>query len=130
MQPLKGGDETILVVDDNAIQCKLLSHLLGNLGYHVETVRRGEDAVAFLLANRADLLLLDVVLENGIDGIETYRRVLEMNPGQKALVMTGFAETEQITELIALGIKTWARKPLTLERLASTIRQELDRRDA
>ena len=129
MQQLRGGDETILVVDDDVLQGKMLRLLLGKLGYRVETVMNGEDAIAYLREHDADLLLLDVVLENGIDGIETYRRVRQEHPDQRVVVMTGFAGTEQITELIALGIKTWARKPLTLEMLTETIRQELDRRE-
>lgn len=127
MRQLRGGAETILVVDDDALQCRVFHHLLGKLGYRVETVRSGEDAVAYLREHHVDLLLLDVLLENGIDGIETYRRVQQEHPDQRAVVMTGFAGTDQITELIALGIKTWAWKPLTPDMLADTIRHELDR---
>ena len=118
-----------MVVDDDILQGKVLSHLLGKLNYRIYTVRRGEDALAFLQEQHVDLLLLDVPLGDGIDGVETYRRVRREHPDQKTIVMTGLAGTKQLTELIRLGIKTWARKPLTPQMLANTIRQELDRRE-
>jgi len=63
----------------------------------------------------------------GIDGTETYRRVLEINPSQKAIIVSGYSETERAEEVLKLGAGAYIRKPLTLKRIAAIMRKELDR---
>ena len=79
-----GRGESILVVDDVKEQRELATTMLSRLGYQVNAVSSGEEAVAYLKTNRVDLLVLDMIMDPGMDGLETYRRVLEINPKQKA----------------------------------------------
>ncbi|HEX2987981.1 MAG TPA: response regulator [Chloroflexota bacterium] len=81
----------------------------------------------YLQDHDADLLILDMVMPDGIDGTETYHRACEIRPGQRAVIVSGFAETELVRQAQAMGAGSYIRKPVTLEKLARAVRQELDR---
>jgi two-component system, cell cycle sensor histidine kinase and response regulator CckA len=121
------GTETILIVDDDRMQMDISRGLLEALGYQVEAAECGEKALDWLQDHQADLLLLDMVMPDGIDGTETYRRALEIRPGQRAIVSSGFAESERHQAAEALGAGPYLRKPVKLEALARAVRRGLDR---
>ncbi len=121
------GTEKVLVIDDIYEQRDIASKMLQKLGYHVHTVESGEAAVDYLARENADLLVLDMIMSPGIDGCETYRRIIETRPGQKAVISSGFSESEQIKEAQRLGAGMYIKKPYTLEKLAMTVRGELDK---
>jgi CheY-like chemotaxis protein len=98
-----GGNESILVIDDNQDQRDVAAELLRSLGYSVQTVPSGEAAIEYLRSNTADLLLLDMIMDPGMDGLDTYRQVLKLHPEQKAVVASGFSATERVHELLRLG---------------------------
>ena len=75
-----GKGESVLVVDDIAEQRDVASRLLTRLGYEVHVVSSGEEAVEYLKGNKADILVLDMIMQPGVDGLETYQRVLEIQP--------------------------------------------------
>lgn len=122
-----GGDEKILVIDDDEMQRIVSTDLLNALGYEVCAVESGEVAIEFLKENPQDLLILDMVMPPGIDGAETYRRILKIRPGQKAILASGFSETDRVREAQALGSGKFVKKPLTKSSLATSVREELDR---
>ena len=121
-----GEGESILVVDDVLEQRELAASMLTSLGYRVDTVPSGEDAVAYLKSQAADLLFLDMIMEPGIDGLETYRRVLQVNPGQKAVIVSGYSETERVKKALHLGAGSYIRKPYTIAKVGPAIRDTLD----
>lgn len=120
-----GRGESILVVDDTAEQRDIATRMLQRLGYRVHGVPGGEEAVAYLKTQKADLLLLDMIMAPGIDGLETYKRVLEVNPKQKAIIVSGFSETEQVREAQDLGVGAYVRKPYLMEKIGVAVRDEL-----
>ena len=122
------GTETLLVVDDVAEQREIATMMLQKLGYKLHSVESGEAALGFLRKRKVDLLLLDMIMEPGMDGCETYRRILEEHPGQKAIIASGFSESERVKEAQRLGAGPFIKKPYTLETLARTVRSELDRK--
>ncbi len=124
-----GGSERVLVVDDDRLQREVARELLETLGYRVEVAASGEEAVDRLKEYQADLLVLDMVLEEGSDGAETFKQVLKMKPHQRAIVVSGFSESDQVKEALALGAGVYLRKPVTLEKLAKAVREELDRKN-
>lgn len=123
-----GKGETLLVVDDNDQQRELAMTLLNKLNYRVAAVAGGEDAVEFLKKTPVDLVILDMIMDPGIDGLETYRRLLAVRPGQKAIIVSGFAETDRVTEAQRLGAGAYVKKPYVLENLGTAVRQELDKK--
>ena len=122
------GTEKVLVIDDIHEQRDIAAKMLQKLGYHVDTVESGEAAVDYLARESADLLILDMIMSPGIDGCETYRRIIETRPGQKAVITSGFSESDRVKEAQRLGAGSYIKKPYTLEKLARTVRGELDKR--
>jgi PAS domain S-box-containing protein len=122
-----GHGETILVVDDVQEQREIASVLLSKLGYSVNLVSSGEEAVDHMKTNSADLLVLDMIMDPGIDGLETYQRILELHPGQKAIIASGFSETDRVKEAQRLGAGRYIRKPYTLEKVGLTVKTELEK---
>ncbi len=127
LEALAGAGQTILVVDDVPEQREIAGSLLRKLGYHVETVESGEAAVAFLKSRSVDLLILDMIMDPGIDGLETYRRILKIHPHQRAIIASGYSETSRIHELQKLGGGTYIRKPYTLETIGKAVKVELSK---
>jgi CheY-like chemotaxis protein len=122
-----GHGERILVVDDMEEQRELAVSMLEGLGYRVAAVSSGEEALARLRTEPADLLVLDMIMDPGIDGLETYRRVLEIRPGQKAVLVSGFSETERVRMAQELGAGAYVRKPYVQRKIGQAVRQELAR---
>lgn len=122
-----GWGEHILVVDDVEQQREIASGILKRLGYSVSSVSSGEEAVDYMKNNTADLLLLDMIMDPGIDGLDTYRRILDLRPGQKAIISSGYSETERVREARRLGAKTYVRKPYSLEKIGLAVRAELNK---
>jgi len=97
------------------------------MGYSVTSVSSGEEVVDYLKSNSADLLVLDMIMDPGIDGLETYKRILEFHPRQKALIVSGFSETERVKEAQILGAGAYLKKPFLLEKIGLAVRDELDK---
>ncbi|TSA46181.1 MAG: hybrid sensor histidine kinase/response regulator [Deltaproteobacteria bacterium] len=123
-----GKGESALVVDDVAEQRDVAAGLLTRLGYEVHAASSGEEAVEYLKGNRADILVLDMIMAPGMDGLETYQRVLEINPKQKAIIVSGFSETERVRKTQKLGAGAYVKKPYILEKIGVAIRDELHRK--
>ncbi|MDA8123835.1 MAG: PAS domain S-box protein [Deltaproteobacteria bacterium] len=121
-----GKGESILVVDDVKEQRELASQILQKLNYHVTTAASGEEAVEVLKTRNVDLLLLDMIMDPGMDGLDTYRQTLALHPQQKAVIVSGFSETDRVRQAQALGAGTYVRKPYVLEKIGVAIRKELD----
>ena len=126
IQRYMGKGESILIVDDMEEQREIASGILSKLGYSVTSVSSGEEAVAYLKENSADLIVLDMIMAPGIDGLETYKRILELLPKQKAIIASGFSETDRVQEAQRLGAGAYVKKPYILEKIGMAVRTELD----
>lgn len=121
------GTERVLVVDDVFDQREIAALMLRKLGYNVQTAASGEEAIALLSGDKVDILLLDMIMAPGIDGCETYRRITLMHPGLKAIIASGFSESDRVKEAQNLGAGTYIKKPYSLQQIAQAIRREIDR---
>ena len=119
----------MLVVDDLKAQRDLAQRLLGSLGYHVEAVSSGREAIEYLTYEKADVVVLDMIMEDDFDGLDTYREIVRLHPKQRAVIASGFSETERVKRAQDLGAGAFLKKPYTLSRLGETIRRVLDRQD-
>lgn len=99
--------------------------MLTMLGFTVDTASSGEAAVIKIRNKQYDVLVLDMIMPGGMNGLATYKSILEIRPGQKAIIASGFSNTEDVTEAQALGAGSYVRKPYTVQSLASALRQEL-----
>lgn len=121
-----GKGESILVVDDVKEQRDLAAEMLRKLNYNVACVASGEEAVIYLKEHSVDLIVLDMIMDPGIDGLDTYRNVLAIRPQQKAIIVSGFSETDRVNAAQALGAGAYVRKPYVIEKLGLAVRKELE----
>jgi len=112
-------------VDDDPEQRAIALEILATLNYRGTAVGSGEAALEHLKAHTVDLLVLDMIMPHGMDGLETYRAVLRQHPRQKALVVSGFAETARVQETLRLGAAGFVRKPYSVETLAQAVKTAL-----
>ena len=124
----KGKGESILVVDDVRDQRVIASKILSQLGYSVRLASSGEEAVNYLRNETADLIVLDMIMSPGIDGLETYERIISMYPSQKAIIASGFSETNRVKKAQQLGVGTYVRKPYTIEKIGMAVKAELEKK--
>ena len=120
-----GHGESILVVDDIPAQTALASKMLARLGYRPHAVQSGESAVAYLKDGAADLVILDMIMDPGIDGLETYRRIHALRPELRVVITSGYSETDRVREALRLGAGPYVKKPYRLETLARTVHEAL-----
>jgi CheY-like chemotaxis protein len=127
IQDLKGNGESILVVDDIESQRQIAAEMLEKLGYQVTTVASGEEAINYIQNKMTDLLILDMIMEPGIDGLETYRKILKIRPDQKSIIASGYSESVRVKEALQLGAGAYVKKPYLMENIGRAIRTELER---
>jgi CheY-like chemotaxis protein len=126
LQAYLGSNESILVVDDIPEQREIASSILKKLGYSVTTASSGEDALAQMSRCPVDLLVLDMIMGPGMDGLETYQRVIKRHPSQRAVIASGFAEDHRVKKAMALGVTHYIRKPYTLEKIGLAVKAALE----
>jgi len=123
----RGKGEKILVVDDEKNQRIIACSILSKLGYVTEAVESGEKAIDYLRKNKADLILLDMIMPSGMSGRETYEEIIKICPGHRAVIASGFSETSDVKKIQALGAGIYVKKPYTMESIGIAVRKELNR---
>ncbi len=123
----KGIGQSVLVIDDIEEQRKIAQDTLKMLGYNPFTVPSGEKGIEFLTHHSTDLILLDMKMEPGIDGLETYKQILKINPNQKAIIASGFTESGRVKQTLKLGAGQYIKKPYTIKKLAHALKKEMDK---
>lgn len=120
-----GKGEKVLIIDDIQEQRQIASEILERLAYDVASVSSGEEAIEYLKENSADILILDMVMEPGMDGFETYKNIVKINPGQKAIIASGFSNTENIKNTLKFGAGQHITKPYSIDIIAKAVKEEL-----
>ena len=128
MSEYLGNGQTLLIVDDVKDQRDLAARLLTSLNYKVSSVSSGEEAIKYLKDHQPDLIVLDMIMDPGMDGLDTYKSVLEINPKQKAIIVSGFSESDRVKEAKTLGAGAYIKKPYIKEKLGLAVKKELARK--
>lgn len=128
IEQFKGHREKILVVDDDEGQRTIALQILSLLNYSGHAVDSGEEALHYLSGEKVDLVILDMVMTPGINGCETYRRILELHPGQKSIITSGFSESTDVQQTLALGARRFVKKPYLIGMIAAVIQDTLRNR--
>jgi signal transduction histidine kinase/ActR/RegA family two-component response regulator len=124
---LRGNREAVLIVDDVQEQLEIASKMVISLGYEAVTVSSGEAAIDYLKQNHADVLVLDMLMPPGMDGLTTYEQILAFKPWQKAIIASGFSETVRVRKAQQLGAGEYIKKPYGLEKLGLALKAILAR---
>lgn len=127
-----GGSEPVLLVDDEDIPREMAARMLRQLGYQVTVACDGHEAVE-LLGARAErgappyaLVLLDMVMEDDFDGLDTYRVIARLCPDQRCMLISGFSDGDRVREAQRLGAGSFLQKPFSVRQLARKVRGEID----
>jgi two-component system cell cycle sensor histidine kinase/response regulator CckA len=127
MSSCAGNGQRILIVDDVESQRQIASDMLLQLGYRVDAVSSGEKAVDYLMANRVDVVVLDMIMDPGMDGLDTYKKILGVVPGQKTIIASGFSETDRVRQALRMGAGPYIRKPYTWIKLGQAVKAAVSR---
>jgi two-component system, cell cycle sensor histidine kinase and response regulator CckA len=123
--PLRGGNETVLLVEDEPAVRELTRALLGRLGYRVTDAADPDAAINLAREGRRfDLIVSDLVMP-GMDGRQLMRELGRLTPGVKVLFISGYAETQSSGDPVQCDVNFLA-KPFTPAALAQKVRDALD----
>jgi two-component system, cell cycle sensor histidine kinase and response regulator CckA len=128
IEQFRGHGERILVIDDDEGQRALALQILNLLGYRADCVASGEESLKFLAEEKVDLVILDMVMDPGMNGCDTYKKIIELHPGQKAIITSGFSESSEVRQALALGARRFVKKPYLVGMIAVVIRDTLQSR--
>lgn len=120
----------MLVEDDQADQRRIACAMLTKLGYQASAVAGGEEAIEYVQHHAVDLLILDMIMDPGIGGRETFERIRATHPTMKAVIASGYALSDDVRAVRALGAGSFVRKPYTLESLGFAVQRELRSADS
>jgi CheY-like chemotaxis protein len=123
----EGGQETILVVDDEETIRFLVRDILEEIGYKVIAAEDGYRALEIYGKRMAeiDLVILDMTMP-GMGGRETFEKLKKQNPRVLAVLSTGYSEDERARQMLAMGVKAFVQKPYRIDDLAGAVRRILD----
>jgi nitrogen-specific signal transduction histidine kinase/ActR/RegA family two-component response regulator len=123
---IAGGDETILVVEDEKELLAMLRLSLEEKGYRVLTATSGNEAIeiATKVGQRIHLLLADIELP-GVNGVRVYEEVVTVAPNMKALFVSGCLDANQTARLRQLGVNHFLQKPFTMAEVVMRVREVL-----
>ncbi len=120
-----GNKEKILIVDDELIQRDLLCSILSMLNYLPVAVSSGEEAIEYLKNNSVELIVLDMILGRGLNGKETYEKIIAIQPGQKAIIVSGYSNNSDVIETQSLGAGVFISKPYNVKTIGKAIQEIL-----
>lgn len=120
-----GKNEHILLVDDDHQVIDIAWQMLTMLGYSVDYVYSGEQAVEFVKKQSVDLIILDMLMPPGMNGYETYKEIVKLHPNQKAIIVSGFSESADVKATIKLGAHKYLKKPYSMDQLSCAVKEAL-----
>lgn len=119
---LTGNGRHILVVDDIQSQRDLACAILERLNYTTGAVESGQKVLPYLASHKTDMVLLDMVMDPGFDGLETCSRIFSKYPDMPVILVSGYAESEKVRASLKLGAKLYLKKPYTVESLGAAVK--------
>jgi PAS domain S-box-containing protein len=128
VEKLYKGDETILLVDDEAVMLEVGTEMLNNLNYRVISARSGKEAIELFMEKKDEiqLTILDMVMPE-MNGSETFDLLNQIQPGLKVLVSSGYSLSEEAARISKMGYNSFIQKPFDIFQISSKIREVLEK---
>jgi CheY-like chemotaxis protein len=125
--PVQGGNEGILLVDDEERIRELGREILTKFGYTVLTAPNGESALELYQEESAKVavVVLDLIMP-GMGGLRCLEGILRLNPGAKVLIASGYSVDGSAKDAVRAGAKGFIAKPYAVRKMLRTIREVLD----
>ncbi|BDQ37114.1 response regulator [Pseudodesulfovibrio nedwellii] len=114
----------ILVLDDISDAGVLVKRILERKDHTVFNFTEEEDALKFAEENSVDLAILDIKLKK-MTGVEALEELKKINPGMKAIMLTGYPTLETARESLRLGAQEYCVKPINKEELETKVSEVL-----
>jgi len=126
-QPVPGGSERILFVDDEEDLVSLMQIMLTDLGYRVTACVDGREALKIFETDPDgfDLIITDMTMPH-LSGSELAQQIIKLRPGQPVILCTGYSSYINAEKAADLGVKLFLLKPVSKRQLAVAIREALD----
>ncbi len=125
VQEFLGNKERVLVVDDVEEMREITAMMLKKLNYTFSTFSSGEAAISYLKAHKAEMVLLDMIMDPGMDGLETYQAIKKIVPDQKVIIFSGYSETDRVQKAKKMGVLAYLKKPFTIKKLGEVLQKYL-----
>ena len=127
-EPVQGGPERILIVDDEETIVKMEKRLLERIGYHVVTSIGSIEALKKFKSDPAafDLVITDMTMP-GMTGIQLSNEIKKIRPNIPLIICTGFSDQINAETSRNFGIQGYVNKPIIIKKIAKTIRDVLDK---
>lgn len=114
----------ILIIDDEIIIRKLFKRLLAGDEYKVLTASNGKKGVEIAKNEKLDLVVLDLKMPE-MDGIETLKRIKEINKNIRVIIITAFGTIQSASDALNLGVDDFISKPFDIAKIRTTIKNVL-----
>lgn len=121
---VKGAN--ILIVDDDQISIKIISNILSEEGYEVDSCNCGEVALEKVKNQKFDLVLLDVVLGRGMDGYQTCREIQRINADVPIILVTANQDDEAVNKGFQIGSSDYIKKPVSRFELLARVNKTIN----
>lgn len=115
----------ILVVDDEQVILDLFFRVLGTRGHKVTTARDGYQAIEEVKKGKFDIIFLDIIMP-GINGLETYKKIKEVEPNAHTIMMTGYSVEELIEQAMIEGVQDCLYKPFDIVEIMKIVEKVLE----
>lgn len=127
---IQGGSERILYVDDEEILMEMGRDILEELGYQVTALTNSRKALELFRAqpDAFDLVMTDMTMP-GLTGADLSQEILQLRPDIPIILCTGLSEIINEEKAMAMGIREFAMKPLSLRNIAELMRKALGREE-
>lgn len=123
LSAIRGNRQSILVVDDIEAQREIATTILETLNYQVVSVPGGQDAIDYLAQQTVDLIILDMIMPPGIDGLETCKRILSQNSNACIIIASGYSESGMVNKALEVGAKRFIQKPYSISTLGGIVKE-------
>ncbi len=118
----------LLIVEDEETLRLSLAELLSKKGFEVQAVDSGEKAIKLWTHDNFDIILLDVRLPGGINGIEILEKIRQVDQAVLVIMMTAFGDVEAAVRAMKLGAYDYINKPFMIDEMILVLRKAMETR--
>jgi two-component system cell cycle sensor histidine kinase/response regulator CckA len=121
----------VLLMDDDPVIRDVSGALIKALGHEVQCVVNGEEAIdkyqlAMQMGSPFDVVILDLTIRGGMGGAETVRKLLEIDPGAKAVASSGYSDDSVVSKHKEQGFKAFLKKPYSIDNIRDVLNKVLN----